>query len=576
MKNNQILGSRLRVLVTTAVVVTATATVAATAPAATAATGDVVRAVEPVAGEYIVVLSEGKAAVDAPSMARRYGGAVLHTWTAALNGFAVRLTAASAARLAGDPRVESVQENGLVRTAQEQLNPPWGLDRIDQRYVPLDSRYRYDTMESTVRAYILDTGIRTTHQEFGGRATLGYDAIGDGDNGQDCVGHGTHVAGTVGGATYGVAKAVRLVSVRIFPCIGPGTVVQLISGVDWVTANAMRPAVANISIGAASNGALDLAVRNSIASGITYVVSAGNDNQDACNQSPARVAEAITVGATDATDIRATFPNGRRSNYGGCLDLFAPGVGITSAWRTSDAAIATLSGTSMASPHAAGVAARYLAANPLASPAQVRNAVVAKATKGVVVDHGICSPNRLLHLRVSGTLGLSLASGPTGTEVHVTGSGFAANEYVQILFGGVAVGAGFSQPDGSYTDHFFVPAALPGVHLVEAIGQSSGNHNSMEFTVPGGSAPQCIPGALNSSPTSGSAGTEVLVTGAGYSQGEVVRMYFAGAWIGGGTSQSDALYTDRFFVPTASPGTYLLEAVGQYSGHRLSMEFAVT
>lgn len=381
------------------VVIMAVGCAVAAAPAVTAApssgVGLVVRAAEPVAGEYLVVLRDGKAraSTDAMSMARAHGGTVLDTWSAALNGFAVRMDAPSAARLAADPRVASVHENGLVRLAADQPSPPWGLDRVDQRQLPLNSNYSYDTTAPSVHAYILDTGIRTTHQEFGGRAVVGYDAINDGWNGRDCHGHGTHVAGTLGGATYGVAKAVQLVSVRVLNCYGNGTFAQVISGINWVTANAVRPAVANMSLISYANATVDQAVRNSINSGVTYVVAAGNANYDACYYSPARVAEAITVGATVSIDYRAGY-----SNYGTCLDLFAPGTSILSAWSASDTATAVISGTSMASPHTAGAAALHLGANPLATPAQVRNALVTNATAGYVINPGTGSPNRLLYV----------------------------------------------------------------------------------------------------------------------------------------------------------------------------------
>ncbi|HET8662241.1 MAG TPA: S8 family serine peptidase, partial [Micromonosporaceae bacterium] len=255
---------------------------------------------------------------------------------------------------------------------------------------PLDSSYTYPNTASNVHAYIIDTGIRFTHTDFGGRATSGFDAI-DGGSADDCHGHGTHVAGTTGGGAYGVAKGVQLVAVRVLSCSGSGTTAQVIAGVDWVTANAVKPAVANMSLGGGVQTALDAAVANSIASGVTYAIAAGNSNADACNFSPARVGTAITLGATDINDNRASF-----SNWGTCLDLFAPGVSIPSAWWTSDTATASLSGTSMASPHAAGAAALVASANPTWSPQQVRDQIVADATTGVVGNPGAGSPNRLL------------------------------------------------------------------------------------------------------------------------------------------------------------------------------------
>ncbi|MEO6086109.1 MAG: S8 family peptidase, partial [Umezawaea sp.] len=303
--------------------------------------------------------------------------------------------------LAADPAVASVSQDAEVRVVDTQPNPPsWGLDRIDQRDLPLNASFTYPTTAANVRAYIIDTGIRTTHSTFGGRATWGFNAV-DGDN-TDCNGHGTHVAGTVGGAQYGVAKGVQLVAVKVLDCAGSGTFAGVISGVDWVTGNAVKPAVANMSLGGTASAAtapLEAAVRASIASGVTYAVASGNSNANACTFSPALVAEAITVNASDTTDRRASF-----SNYGTCTDLFAPGVNITSSWNTSDSATNTISGTSMASPHTAGVAAAYLATHPGAAPAAVQSALIADSTPGKITDPGPGSPNRLLFL----------GSGPSG------------------------------------------------------------------------------------------------------------------------------------------------------------------
>jgi subtilisin family serine protease len=244
-----------------------------------------------------------------------------------------------------------------------------------------------------VTAYIIDTGIRFAHTDFGGRATSGYDAV-DGGSADDCNGHGTHVAGTVGGTRYGVAKAVRLVGVRVLNCSGSGTNAGVIAGVNWVTQNARKPAVANMSLGGGASTALDNAVAASISSGVTYALAAGNSNANACSASPARVASAITVGATTSTDARASY-----SNYGTCLDIFAPGSSITSAWSTSNTTTRSISGTSMASPHVAGAAALVLSANPSATPAQVRDSLVASSTPGVVTSAGTGSPNRLLFVQ---------------------------------------------------------------------------------------------------------------------------------------------------------------------------------
>jgi subtilisin family serine protease len=266
----------------------------------------------------------------------------------------------------------------------------WGLDRIDQRALPLDKAYTYNTTAANVNAYIIDSGVRMSHTQLAPRVVSGYTAINDGRGTDDCNGHGTHVAGTIGSTTYGVAKGVNLYAVRVMDCTGSGRISGVISGVDWVTSNHIAPAVANMSLGGGASTALDDAVRNSIASGVTYVVAAGNSNADACAESPARIKQALTVGATTASDARASY-----SNIGSCVDVFAPGSSITSTWNSSDTATNTISGTSMASPHVAGIVALYLADHPAALPAEVFAAVTGAATPGVVTNAGSGSPNLL-------------------------------------------------------------------------------------------------------------------------------------------------------------------------------------
>jgi subtilisin family serine protease len=283
----------------------------------------------------------------------------------------------------------------VVRVFTIESNATWGLDRIDQRALPLSTTYRYTNTGSGVRAYIIDTGILTTHREFGGRAVGGYTAIKDGRGTTDCNGHGTHVAGTVGGATYGVAKAVQLVAVRVLDCSGWGTTSGVIAGLDWVTAHRQKPAVANMSLGGGASTSLDDAVRRMISSGVATAVAAGNGNaaliaQDACKYSPARVAEAMTVSATDKTDTKASW-----ANYGSCVDWFAPGVSIKSAWNTSTTATNTISGTSMATPHTTGVAALYLQSHTAASPSTVRSALYSLTTKGIVKNSKTANSNLL-------------------------------------------------------------------------------------------------------------------------------------------------------------------------------------
>jgi subtilisin family serine protease len=371
---------------------------AVAAPPARAAEGVVLDAgrADAIAGSYLVVLKDSARSAGvtayADRLAARYGGAVTATFTAALRGFSAHLGEADARRLAADPAVAYVQQDLTVSLAATQPNPPsWGLDRIDQRALPLDNSYTYPTTADNVHAYIIDTGVRITHTDFGGRASHGRDTVDEDNDATDCHGHGTHVAGTVGGAAFGVAKGVHLHAVRVLNCAGSGTTTDIVQGIDWVTANAVHPAVANMSLGGGPNTALDNAVANSIASGVTYAIAAGNSNANACNFSPARTPAAITAGATDRTDARASF-----SNFGTCVDLFAPGVGITSAWMTSDTATNTISGTSMASPHLCGAAALILAANPSFTPQQVRDRMVADATTGAVGNPGTGSPNRLL------------------------------------------------------------------------------------------------------------------------------------------------------------------------------------
>jgi subtilisin family serine protease len=320
-----------------------------------------------------------------------WAGTVTRRFNHAVNGFTAFMTEQQALRLSDDPRVALVEEDSIVELSTTQTNPPWGLDRIGQRDLPLNQTYSYTTTGAGVNVYIIDTGIRRTHTQFGGRAAFGFDAVGDGQNGNDCNGHGTHVSGTVGGSTFGVAKSVRLFAVRVLNCSGSGTNSGVIAGVDWVTQHHVSPAVANMSLGGGVSTALDTAVRNSISSGVTYAIAAGNSNTNAANSSPARVSEAITVGATTISDARSSF-----SNFGSVVDIFAPGSSILSAWNTSDTATNTISGTSMATPHVTGVVARFLQANPTASPATARNALVNAATLNHLSGIPTGTANRLL------------------------------------------------------------------------------------------------------------------------------------------------------------------------------------
>ncbi|HEX7242441.1 MAG TPA: S8 family peptidase [Longimicrobiaceae bacterium] len=345
------------------------------------------RAGEPIPDRYVVVFKEGVR--DAPGLSRQlaaaHGGTVHHTYQHALKGFAATLPAAAAEALKRNPNVAYVEQDRLVGVAQV---GSWGLDRVDQRDLPLNGVYNYPTLALDVTAYVIDTGIHTSHWQFGNRASVGYDALGG--NGQDCSGHGTHVAGTIGSSDYGVAKGVNLVAVRVLPCSGPGPSSNVIAGIDWVRYNHATPAVANLSLGGGALQAMDDAIQNLVSSGVTVVVAAGNASDNACYYSPARAPAALTVGATNRYDQQASF-----SNYGSCVDLYAPGEGITSTWLSSGTN--TINGTSMAAPHVAGAAAMYLQKNPSASPAAVGSALLTHATTNRLSALGASSPNRLLY-----------------------------------------------------------------------------------------------------------------------------------------------------------------------------------
>ena len=364
----------------------------------------------PIAGRYIVVFKNDVQDVDgeARQIANRHSGRVTHTFKAALKGMALDLSDALVASLRAEPSVAYVEQDQTVSISTTQTGATWGIDRIDQRALPLSGTYTYNADGTGVTVYIIDTGINFTHTEYVGRASTGIDEVTAGGTAADCNGHGSHVSGTVGGTTYGVAKQVKLVAVRVLDCSGSGSTSGVIAGIDWVTAHRVLPAAANMSLGGGYSASLNTAVENSIASGVVYAIAAGNSTADACKYSPASAPSAITVGATDITDTFAYF-----SNYGTCVDINGPGVDITSAWIGSNTATNTISGTSMATPHVAGAAALYLQANPSATPLQTRNALVNNATPNTITSIGPGTPNLLLYTAF-------ITAGPTPPVANFT------------------------------------------------------------------------------------------------------------------------------------------------------------
>ena len=416
---------------------------------------------QPIADRYIVAF---KAHVTQPAaeaarvMAAAGPAAQLHhVYGTAIKGFAATLPPAAVTALQRNPNVDSIEQDQTVQLSTLQNEATWGLDRIDQVDRPLDTVYQYTRTGQGVFAFILDTGIRADHVEFGGRVLSGYSVISDGRGTEDCDGHGTHVAGTVGSARWGVAKQVSLVPVRVLNCRGSGTWSGVIAGIDWVAASDLRPAVANMSLGGGKSTSVNAAVAGAVGRNVTMVVAAGNSNADACAYSPASEPSALTVGATTSSDARASY-----SNWGTCLDLFAPGSSITSAWYTSNTGSNTLSGTSMASPHVAGVSALVLEAQPTASPAAVGAAVIAIASQNQVSAAGNGSPNLLAYSAPDGTIDASeppvqtvAVNGITGTSAAVGRNQWRATATVTIrnldtnaAVSGATVSASFN-PGGS-------------------------------------------------------------------------------------------------------------------------------
>ncbi|WP_440056616.1 S8 family peptidase (plasmid) [Pseudoalteromonas sp. T1lg65] len=341
---------------------------------------------------------------QARGLANKHNVKIAREFNGVINGVLVEATPSQLKQMVRNPNIAYIEQDQVVAieptftTNGDQSSPTWGIDRVDQRDLPLDSNYHYDYDGSGVTAYIIDTGVRISHNDFGNRASHGYDFVDNDADATDCNGHGTHVAGTVGGSAYGVAKNVNVVGVRVLGCDGSGTFSGVIAGIDWVKNNASGPSVANMSLGGGASQAVDDAVNSAVASGVSFVVAAGNDNSNACNYSPARAADAITVGSTTSSDSRSSF-----SNYGTCLDIYAPGSSIKSAWYNSDTATNTISGTSMAAPHVAGAVALYLDEDPSLSPSQVDALLSARSSKNKVSDAKSGSPNELLFSLADGT-----------------------------------------------------------------------------------------------------------------------------------------------------------------------------
>lgn len=474
--------------------------------------GRIIRSERAIPGRYIVVFEDwaaggrghGSAAESvAAELSAIYGGRSDRVFRFAINGYSAEMNEAQAAALSRDPRVKYVEEDGVMSIDTTQTNATWGIDRIDQRDLPLSGTYNFEADGSGVNVYIIDTGIRATHVDFGGRVSGGFSAINDNRGTDDCNGHGTHVAGTTGSATYGVAKNVHLTPVRVLNCQGSGTTSGVISGVDWVTANHISPSVANMSLGGGASTSLDSAVTNSINSGVVYAVAAGNSNTDACSQSPARAAAAITVGSTTSTDARSSF-----SNFGTCVDIFAPGSSITSLWKTSDTATNTISGTSMASPHVAGVAALVLQGNPGASPATVANDIRTNATSGKISSVGSGSPNLLLFMGFTGGGGGGGNQSPTAsftfscTDLSCTFDASASSDPDGTIanyswnFGDGATGSGVS-PAHAYASSGTRTVTLT---VTDNGGATAGTSQSVTVS----SAPSDISLSVNASKVKGS------------------------------------------------------------------------
>jgi serine protease len=424
-------------------------------------------------------------------LATNYDISVVKNFGSALNGVLINANAKQIAELQNDPKIKYIEQDQMmsispvITASGNQGSPTWGLDRIDQRDLPLDNNYHYDFDGSGVTAYVVDTGVLTSHNEFGGRASSGYDFIDNDFDATDCNGHGTHVAGTIGGSSYGVAKNVNIVGVRVLNCSGSGSNSGVISGINWVKNNASGPSVANMSLGGGASQATDDAVNAAVAAGISFVVAAGNDNSNACNYSPARAANAVTVGSTTSSDSRSSF-----SNYGTCLDIYAPGSSITSAWYTSNSATNTISGTSMAAPHVAGVAAVYLNQTPTMTPAQVTSLLTTRGSGGKVSDAKTGSPNTLLFsLDEVGGCGTNCPP-PTDTElldgqaISTSGAQGSANYYfIDVPANASSLAIALAGGSGD-ADIYVSQGVKPTVNSYQCRPYRTGNNESCDFTNP--------------------------------------------------------------------------------------------